>query len=75
MSAPFDLDETETWELLNGSLDDVEFLIPFERIRSIEPSRGDRSRVVLDNDISLELSDGQDVSESNDGIDNPGERP
>jgi hypothetical protein len=64
----FDLDEAKSWEMLNGSRDDVEYYIPFEMIRSVEPQRGDESKVVLKNDIELLLRDGQDVSESNDGV-------
>jgi hypothetical protein len=64
----FDLDEQKSWEILNGSRDDVEYYIPFEMIRSIEPQRGDASKVVLKNGEELVLVDGQDVSESNDGI-------
>ena len=64
----FDLDETASWEMLNGDLDDIEYYIPFEMIRSVEPQRGDASRVVLKSGVELLLRDGQDVSERNDGI-------
>jgi hypothetical protein len=64
----FDLDEERSWELLNGSRDEVEYYIPFDLIRSIEPLRNDRSKLVLKSGTELELEDGQDVSESNDGI-------
>jgi hypothetical protein len=64
----FDLDEEFGWELLNGSADDVEYNIPFAMIRSIEPQRDDESKLVLKNGEELMLGDGQDVSESNDGV-------
>jgi hypothetical protein len=64
----FDLDEMRSWELLNGDLGGVAFYIPFELIRSVEPQRGDESKVELKNGEVLMLRDGQDVSESNDGV-------
>jgi hypothetical protein len=64
----FDLDESSGWELLNGDRHEVEYFTPFGHIRSIEPLRGDESRVVLKNGETLMLRDSQDVSEKNDGI-------
>jgi hypothetical protein len=64
----FDLDEAESWEMLQGDLDDIEYHIPFEMIRSVEPVSRDSSIVVLKNGQELELEDSQDVSDSNDGI-------
>jgi hypothetical protein len=64
----FDLDETASWELLNGSLDDVEYSIPFGMLRSIEPTREDGSVVTLAGGATATLYDGQDVSERNDGV-------
>jgi hypothetical protein len=64
----FDLDETKSWEFLNGTRGGVEFFVPFGMIRSIEPQRGDESKVVLENGETLLLGEGQDVAEINDGI-------
>lgn len=64
----FDLDEMWSWEILNGDLGGIEYNIPFGLIRSVEPQRGDASKVVLRNGQELVLHDGQDVSESNDGV-------
>jgi hypothetical protein len=64
----FDLDESESWEMLNGSFHDIEFDIPFGMIKRIEPLRYDESKVTLFNGESLKLEDSQDVSERNDGI-------
>jgi len=64
----FDLDETAGWELLNGSLHDVEYFIPFDMLRSIEPTRDDGAAIVLTTGFETVLYDGQDVSESNDGV-------
>ena len=64
----FDLDETASWELLNGSRDEVEYYIPFDMVRSIEPRRDNGSALVLTSGAKIILFDGQDVSESNDGV-------
>jgi hypothetical protein len=64
----FDLDESRTWEMLNGMRGDVEFYIPFAMIRSIEPERGNASKVALRSGESLSLDETQDVSEINDGV-------
>jgi hypothetical protein len=64
----FDLDEAESWEILNGSKDDVEYYIPFSMIAAIEPGGRDDSIVVLRSGEEIRLEDGQDVSDSNDGI-------
>jgi len=64
----FDLDESENWEMLNGSFHDIAFDIPFSMIKSIEPLRYDECKVTLHNGEELRLEDSQDVSERNDGI-------
>ena len=64
----FDLDESETWEFLDGDLDDVDYHIPFEMVAVIEPVSSESSRIVLRNGIELELEDSQDVSDRNDGV-------
>lgn len=61
-----DLDESESWELLNGSADGVEYMIPLSLVRSIEPL-GDQSNVLLSDGISLDLDDSADVSSGNAG--------
>ncbi len=64
----FDLDETEGYEILNGHLDDMEFYIPFHRIKSITPKGRHSSIVEFRNGEELRLEDSQDVSDSNDGL-------
>ena len=64
----FDLDEAATWEMLNGSIRDVAFDIPFADVLWIEPVDEDATRVGLRSGEELELEDSQDVSERNDGI-------
>lgn len=64
----FDLDEAGTWEMLNGSVRDVSFDIPFERIRWMEPIDDGATLVGLRGGHELELEDSQDVSDANDGL-------
>ena len=64
----FDLDEQSQFEMLNGTRHDVEYYIPFGMLKSIQPGRRDSCDVVLKNGTTLHLSDGQDVSERNDGV-------
>jgi len=64
----FDLDESEGWEMLNGSRDDVEFDIPLVRLRTLVRESGDRCRVVLDSGAELTLEEGHDVGENNAGL-------
>lgn len=63
----YDLDEDETWELLHGKQNDIEYIIPMGLIESIEP-RGDWAKVTLRNGESLELDDSADVSDGNAGV-------
>jgi hypothetical protein len=64
----YDVDESETWEMLNGDLFDIEFDIPFGRVKEIRPRSRSSSTVVLDNGETLRLEGGQDVSHQNDGV-------
>jgi hypothetical protein len=64
----FDLDESETWEILNGSDGGIEYYVPFDRIESVEPAGRDESVIVLRSGETLRLEDTQDVSDRNDGL-------
>lgn len=64
----YDLDETYQFEILNGELDDIEYFIPFQLVKSIEPSRRDRAIVQLKSGQNLKLEDSVDVSEDHDGV-------
>jgi len=64
----FDLDETYLWEMLDGSQDDVEYHIPFYRVKRIRPLAARRTEVELDNGQKLRLEDETDVGEDNAGI-------
>ncbi|MDA8019234.1 MAG: hypothetical protein MPN21_17475 [Thermoanaerobaculia bacterium] len=64
----FDLDESESWEYLNGDYRDVEYSIPFYKIESIKPRGSRASLVTLRNGEEIELDDSADVDDGNDGI-------
>jgi hypothetical protein len=64
----YDLDEAETWELLNGWHDDIEYSIPFGMIASVTPIDGDESKVVLKNGQEIRLEGQTDVGGDNLGV-------
>lgn len=64
----YDLDEEFTFEMLQGKDDDVEYIIPMESIKTIEPKNYDNSLVTLKNGTSIMLGEARDVNEDNDGI-------
>lgn len=64
----YDIDESESWEMLDGDLFDIEFIIPFGRVKQITPRSRNSCTVVLRNGESLRLEGGQDVSNANDGL-------
>ncbi len=64
----FDLDEAETWEMLNGSDKEVAFDIPLHRVAAIARQGADGSVVTLTGGETLQLEAGQDVSEDNAGV-------
>ena len=64
----WDDDESSTWEFLNGNMQDIEFLIEFGKIRTIERISDQGATVVLFDERSFDLRDSNDVDEDNDGI-------
>ncbi|MFH1145310.1 MAG: hypothetical protein V1774_12310 [Candidatus Eisenbacteria bacterium] len=62
-----DLDEAEGWEMLNGSWGDIAFDIPLAHVQRIE-TQGRASRVTLHGGEHLDLEEGQDVTDSCDGV-------
>jgi hypothetical protein len=64
----FDLDEAESWEILNGDRFDVEYDIPFEMVKSIRPRSSSSSTVKLTSGEEIRLEDSQDISDRNDGV-------
>lgn len=64
----YDADEEETWELLNGDQDGVEYYIPLALVRSVTPRGLDRSRVELTTGETLDLENSADIGEGNAGV-------
>ena len=63
----YDLDESETTEMLDGDRRNVTYSIPFALIATVMP-RTDSSRVTLRSGEELTLEDSTDVSEDNAGL-------
>ncbi len=64
----YDLDESETWEMLDGDRRDIRYHIPFGLIAAIVPESHDSSRIVLTSGEELELEDSADVGDEHDGV-------
>ena len=64
----WDADEEWSWELLQGSSDDVEFSIEFGNITHIERRESEGTRVTLLDGRFFDLTGGIDVGEDNRGI-------
>ena len=64
----YDLDEEYDVEVLQGKIDDMEYIIPFRNIKSIEPRGYRSSMITLRGGQEIKLEDGQDVSDRNTGI-------
>jgi len=64
----FDLDEEWSWEMLDGSSNEIDYTVPFSMVASIEPSGGSGSLVRLRSGIELELEDSHDVDRDNSGL-------
>jgi hypothetical protein len=63
----YDLDESATWEFLDGDSDDISYSVPMGLVSSIEPRKGG-SLVALKSGEKLDLGGAADVDEDNDGI-------
>ena len=64
----FDLDETYTFEILNGEKGETEYAIPFHDIAKIKPRNSGKSIVSLKSGEELSLTGSQDVSYQNTGL-------
>ena len=64
----FDLDESESWEHLNGEDSGVDFNVPFEMVQSVQPRSRRSAQITLRNGEELRLDNGQDVTADNDGV-------
>jgi hypothetical protein len=63
----YDLDESETTEMLDGEWRDIDYSIPFALVAAVVP-RGEASRVVLRSGEELVLEGTADVSPDNAGV-------
>lgn len=64
----YDLDESYQFEILNGEKDGIEYFIPFQLIKSIQPSSRKRTVIKLKSGKELKLEDSVDVNEDHDGL-------
>lgn len=64
----YDVDESETWDFLNGRSGGLRHNIPFGLIRAIERIDAESSRVILADGTALELDDSTDVGGRHAGI-------
>lgn len=64
----YDLDEAYQFEILNGKKDDIEYFIPFQLIKSIDPTSRRRTLVTLKSGKEIKLEDSVDVNDDHDGI-------
>ncbi len=64
----FDMDESRTWEILNGYVDDVEYQIPMGLIASLEPRGLKATSVRTKSGETLVLDGSADVDEENLGV-------
>ncbi len=64
----FDLDEAWDFEVLQGKMDDSEYVIPFRNIKKIAPRNDSSSEITLRSGDQLTLWDAQDVNEENTGV-------
>lgn len=64
----YDIDEEWETEMLEGNDDDVEYIIPFRNIASIEPKNYAYSMIELKNGEKILMGGTRDVSDDNDGI-------
>lgn len=64
----YDLDESYSYELLQGKSGEFEFVTPFKNIKSMEPLSERRCQLILASGRKIVLDDAQDVNENNQGI-------
>jgi len=64
----WDRDESWSWETIDGDVDGIEYGLPFELVRRIEPQGDWAADVVLRDGRTLRLQGSNDVNEENRGI-------
>ncbi len=63
-----DLDESEGWEILNGTQEGIAYDIPLQAVAAIERRGASLSDVELRSGLRIEIDSGQDVTDLNDGV-------
>jgi len=64
----YDVDETYTWEMLNGENQEVQYCIPFTLVKSVSPKSEKVTEVKLQSGVTINLEGSNDVDERNSGI-------
>jgi hypothetical protein len=64
----WDMDESYSWESLDGEVDDIEYSILFQYVHSIKPAGSHGAEVRLTDDRSLVLEGSNDVNAENRGV-------
>lgn len=64
----YDADESETWEMLNGSRGEIEYSIPLALVATVTPVGDEASKVLLKSGEELTLEDAVDVDRENAGL-------
>jgi len=64
----YDLDEEMNIEVLQGKDNDLEYVIPFSKVKSITPKNYDYSKIELADGTELTLGESADVSDKNSGL-------
>lgn len=64
----YDLDEGWHWDLFNGDINDLEYIIPFPLIRRITPLDGETCRVELRTGRTFDLTGTQDTGRKHGGM-------
>jgi hypothetical protein len=64
----WDMDETYTWETLDGEQDRIKYGISFGHIRSIAPAGSEAAEVKLTDGRTFRLTGSNDVNENNKGV-------
>jgi hypothetical protein len=64
----YDLDEEFEFELLQGKSNDLEYIIPFYKVKRVEVMSANRCLVELKTGEKVSLEDAQDINEKNQGV-------
>lgn len=64
----YDLDEEFEFELLQGKSNDLEYIIPFYKVKRVEVVSANRCLIELKTGEKVSLEDAQDINEKNQGL-------